>query len=152
MAEPIDRAFYRRLLEDDPFLAGLGCTLEAVERGRLELSVPFDDDIALHDATPGLGGVVHAGVIATLVDCGGEVVRTTFDDPRSVQLATTDLNVEFLRPATGDLRVRATCEGAGSAIGVSDVRIQSRTDVGEPTTVAVGRGTYHLSTLDSDGG
>ncbi|MFB6352726.1 MAG: PaaI family thioesterase [Halobacteriales archaeon] len=152
MPESIDQAFYRTLLEDDPFLAGLGCRLEAVESGRLELSVPFDDDIALHDATPGLGGVLHAGVIATLVDCGGEVVRTTFDDPRAVQLATTDLNVEFLRPATDDVRVRATCERAGSAVGVSDVRVESRTETGEPTTVAVGRGTYHLSTLDSDSG
>lgn len=145
MSGSIDRGFYRALLEDDAFLSSLGCTLQTIERGHLELSVPYGDGIALADTTPGLGGAVHAGVIATLVDCGGEVVRTRFDDPRSVQLATTDLNVEFLRPATSDLHVRATCERAGGAVGVSDVRVDSPAGAGETKTVAVGRGTYHIA-------
>lgn len=148
MPEPIDRAFYRDLLEEDPYLSTLGCSLEIVEPGRLEFAIPYSDRVTLAPATPGFDGVVHAGVIATAVDCGGEVIRTTADDPRAVRLATTNLHVDYLRPATSDLAVRASCVRAGADLGVADVVVESPTDAGETKQVAVGRGTYHLSPVD----
>lgn len=144
MTDPTDETFYETLVAEDPLLSVLSARVTAVERGRLEIAVPYRDRIALADETPGLGGVVHAGVLATLVDMAGEVVRTELDDPTGTALATTDLDVSYLRPATADLVAVGTSERVGSGMAVTDVRVDSTDDDGEPVSVAVGRGTYRL--------
>lgn len=144
MTDPTNEDFYEALVDGDPLLSFIGARVTAVEEGRLEIAVPYGDQVALAEETPGLGGVVHAGVLATLVDMAGEVIRTELADPTGTALATTDLDVSYLRPATDDLVAVGRTERVGSGMAVSDVRVDSTDGDGEPVSVAVGRGSYRL--------
>ncbi|NEU57776.1 PaaI family thioesterase [Halorussus sp. MSC15.2] len=126
------------------YLSWLGVTVEAVERGRLVMSVPYDEKLVNPD--PDGTAVVHGGIAATLVDtASGFVLRTTFEDPAEAALTTTDLNVSYLRPATGDLRAEAEVVRAGGSMGVTEVTVTSeRPGDEEATEVAVGRASYRL--------
>ena len=103
------------------FLSWLGVGVEAIDEGRVVLSVPAREELRNVD-----GGVrpIHGGVVATLVDtASGFALRTTFEDPADARRTTTDLDVSSLRPAMGDLRATATVVRAGRSMGVVDVRV-----------------------------
>jgi len=88
----------RRIEEEHGYLSWLNTSVDVVERGRVVLSIPFDDKLTNSD-----GGTIHGGVAATLVDtAGGIVQRTAFEEPLSGGVATVNLNANYLRPATGD--------------------------------------------------
>lgn len=152
-------------VEQHGFLAWLGVEVGGLGEGRAVLTVPARD--AVRNVGDGEVNPVHGGVLATLVDtASGFALRTTFDDPRSARLTTTDLDVSYLRPATEDLRATAEVVRAGESMGVVDVRVTQRTAGGKsireddasaadaPTAadqhseddepVAVGRTTYRL--------
>ncbi|MFC4551205.1 MULTISPECIES: PaaI family thioesterase [Halorussus] len=130
------------------YLSWLGLGVEDVERGRVAMSVPYDEKLLNPD--PGGTPVVHGGIAATLVDtASGFALRTTFDDPADARLTTTDLDVSYLRPATGDLFVEATVVRAGGSMGVTRVTVESERGAGdgrgsERTEVAVGSASYRL--------
>lgn len=148
MTDAPDRSFFEALIADDEFLSWLGVTLESVETGRIVLSVPADEKLTLAPSTPGMGGTTHAGILATLVDMAGEAIRTEVSSPETAVLATTDLHVSYLRPATGDLYVTGAVARVGSSMAVSDVTVESIAPDGERKEVALGRGSYRL--LDAD--
>lgn len=136
MEGDLDTAGLESFIADHGYLSWLDLQLEFIERGRVEMSVPETEDLR----NPGPGGSIHGGIAATLIDtASGFALRTTFGDPTNARLATTDLDVSYLRPATGDLRVEAEVLRAGGRTGVTDVSVESN---GE--TVAVGRTTYRL--------
>ena len=143
------------------FLAWLNTSVEDIAVGRVVLSIPYDakltnrppewsadggrDDAEAADGTAAGGTYsIHGGVAATLVDtAGGMALRTQFDDPRSGDLATVNLNVNYLRPATGDLTAAADVVRAGRSIGVSEMTVTTTVD-GEEKQVATGQGAYRL--------
>jgi uncharacterized protein (TIGR00369 family) len=136
MEGDLDTAGLESFIADHGYLSWLDLQLEFIERGRVKMSVPETEDLR----NPGPGGSIHGGIAATLIDtASGFALRTTFGDPTNARLATTDLDVSYLRPATGDLRVEAEVLRAGGRTGVTDVSVESN---GE--TVAVGRTTYRL--------
>lgn len=116
------KQFARRRIETEHgYLSWLNTRVETVERGRIVLSVPFDEKLTNSD-----GETIHGGIAATLVDtAGGFVQRTTFEDPRAGGVATVNLNVSYLLPAEGDLRATAEVVRAGRSIGVSEMRVLS---------------------------
>ena len=129
----------RRIEEEHGYLSWLNTSVDAVERGRVVLSIPFDDKLTNSD-----GGTIHGGVAATLIDtAGGIVQRTAFEDPLAGEVATVNLNASYLRPATGDLTAEATIVRSGGSIGVSDMTVTSATD-GEAAKVVVGQGSFRL--------
>ena len=129
----------RRIEEEHGYLSWLNTSVDAVERGRVVLSIPFDDKLTNSD-----GGTIHGGVAATLIDtAGGIVQRTAFEDPLAGEVATVNLNASYLRPATGDLTAEATIVRSGGSIGVSDMTVTSATD-GEAAEVVVGQGSFRL--------
>lgn len=129
----------RRIEEEHGYLSWLNTSVDVVERGRVVLSIPFDDKLTNSD-----GDTIHGGVAATLVDtAGGIVQRTAFEDPLSGGVATVNLNANYLRPATGDLRAEATVVRSGGSIGVSDMRVTSATN-GDTAEVVVGQGSFRL--------
>ena len=138
-AAPTDAATEMQAFVDrHGYLSWLGVTVEEVERGRLVMSVPFDEKLVNPD--PEGTAVVHGGIAATLVDtASGFALRTTFDDPTEAALTTADLNVSYLRPATADLRAEAEVVRAGGSMGVTEVTVES-----EGSEVAVGRASYRL--------
>ncbi|WP_050034235.1 PaaI family thioesterase [Halorubrum halophilum] len=129
----------RRIEEEHGYLSWLNTSVDVVERGRVVLSIPFDDKLTNSD-----GGTIHGGVAATLVDtAGGIAQRTAFEEPLSGGVATVNLNANYLRPATGDLRAEATIVRSGGSIGVSDMSVTSSTN-GNAAEVVVGQGSFRL--------
>ncbi|MGQ3329706.1 PaaI family thioesterase [Halorubrum sp. FL23] len=129
----------RRIEEEHGYLSWLNTSIDVVERGRVVLSIPFDDKLTNSD-----GGTIHGGVAATLADtAGGIVQRTAFEDPFSGGVSTVNLSANYLRPATGDLRAEATVVRSGGSIGVSDMTVTSATN-GNTAEVVVGQGSFRL--------
>jgi len=129
----------RRIEEEHGYLSWLNTSVDVVERGRVVLSIPFDDKLTNSD-----GGTIHGGVAATLIDtAGGVVQRTAFEEPLGGGVATVNLNANYLRPATGDLRAEATVVRSGGSIGVSDMTVTSATN-GDTAEVVVGQGSFRL--------
>lgn len=128
-------------LDEHGYLAWLGVRVDDVGDGWAVMRIPYDDKLL----NPGTGGTVHGGVAATLIDTSSAfALRSTFDDPMAAGMATTDLNVSYLRPARDDLVATAEVVRAGGSIGVADVTVESTTPEGEEKAVAVGRTTYRL--------
>ncbi|OTE99835.1 PaaI family thioesterase [Halorubrum sp. SD612] len=145
-------AFVRRKLEDDHgYLSWLNTSVETIERGRVVLSIPFDEKL-----TNAGGRTIHGGVAATLIDtAGGVAQRTTFEDPLDGDVATVNLNANYLRPANGDLRAEAEVVRAGGSIGVSEMTVTTAGNGGGGTAedgerdgnrseVVVGQGSFRL--------
>lgn len=138
------REIIETLLTDDEFLSWLDVSIDTITDDTLTLTVPYSSKIALSNNTPGMGGTIHAGILSTLVDMAGEVLRLHAEDPDHFVLATTDLHTTFLRPATNDLRITGRIERVGNSMAVSDVRITSHAPDGTEKTVAIGRGSYRV--------
>ncbi|WP_373188890.1 PaaI family thioesterase [Halolamina sp.] len=146
--------FVREAIEEEhSYLSWLGTEVGDVERGRIELSVPFDEKLT----NPSSGGsTIHGGVAATLVDtAGGLALRLAAEDPLATGVATVTLNVNYLRRATGDLHTTADVVRAGSTVGVSQVEVTSTVpadadevdwggEPGEEQLVATGQPAYRL--------
>ncbi|GAB7090533.1 hotdog fold thioesterase [Halorubrum luteum] len=132
-------AVKRRIESEHGYLSWLNTSVETVERGRVVLSIPFDEKLTNAD-----GRTIHGGVAATLIDtAGGVAQRTAFEDPFAGGVATINLTTNYLRPATGDLRAEADVVRSGRSIGVSEMRVTSATN-GETTDVVVGQGSFRL--------
>lgn len=69
--------------------------------------------------------------------------QSTFDDPTTGSLATTDLNGTYFRSATADLRVEAEVLRAGDST-FTDTLVTSVAPDGETKDVAVRRSSYRL--------
>lgn len=146
--------FVRYAIEEEHgYLSWLGTEVDAVERGHIELTIPFDDKLTNPASKP----TIHGGVAATLVDtAGGLALRLAAEDPLSVDVATVSLNVNYLRRATGDLHASADVIRAGSTIGVSRVNVTSTVpedgdddrdwgvDAGDERLVATGQPSYRV--------
>jgi uncharacterized protein (TIGR00369 family) len=83
-----------------PHAIALGLVVVDVKPGEAWLRVPYDDKLIGNPAT----GVIHGGVITTLLDnCAGVAVATALPDLRSI--ATLDLRIDYMKPATPGLDV-----------------------------------------------
>lgn len=139
-----DRSLSTTVIEENGFLSWLGITVESETEGRAVLALPHRAEL-----TNVGGDVIHGGVVATIIDnAAGSALRTVLETPETATYATTDLNVSYLRPATGDLRAEATVRRHGSSMAVIAVDVRARANDDEWTTVAVGRGTFFIG---SDG-
>lgn len=129
----------RKFLDEHAFLRDLGISIDRQAEGEVHLSLSHDDSLA----NPG-SDTLQGGVVATLIDhAGGAAIRTTLEDPLETPHATTDLNVTYLRPATGDLSAEATVLRSGRSMGVVRVEVSAETPEGEKR-VATGRVSLHL--------
>ena len=117
----------------------LDLDVETVEPGRVVFGLPFDEKFANIAS-----GTVHGGVTATVIDtASGFALRSTFEDPAGVRLTTTDLNVRYVRPARGDVRVAADVVRAGDSMGVTECEATTIHE-GERTVVATGGTSYRI--------
>jgi len=135
------------LEEDHEFLAWLNTSVDNVGDGTMTMSIPYDEKLTntRPTADPDEPADLHGGVAATLIDTvGGLSLRTAIDDPFETKIATINLNVNYLRPATGDLVATADVIRAGSSVGVSEITVESTTPDGETKIVAIGQGAYRI--------
>ncbi len=128
-----------RELEDHGLFAWLNFEFATIEPGRVVFEVPFDEKFANLES-----GAAHGGVTATAMDTASAfALRSTFDDPVSAQLTTTDLDVRYVRAVRGDLSVEATVVHAGGTMGYTECEATTLED-GERKTVATGGTSYRL--------
>lgn len=129
------------LENEHDFLSWLGFQVEMFEVGRMVGRIPFDQKLTNPTEPP----TVQGGVASTLIDVvGGIALRPYMTDPVNDSMATINLNVNYLRPAGGDLVAEAEVIRAGNTVGVSQVTVVSEVpDEGEKP-VAVGQGAYRL--------
>ncbi|SIR97267.1 PaaI family thioesterase [Natronorubrum thiooxidans] len=126
-------------VEQHGYLSWLDISVARLEDGMAVLEVEHNEEFENPVGNDGYDPV-HGGIVATLIDTASAfALRTTFDDPATARLTTTDLNVSYLRPATGDLRATAEVIRAGGTTGVTEVSI-----TGADGEAAVGRTTYRL--------
>jgi len=141
-------AFLQAYIDAHGYLSWLGTQVESMERDRLVMTIPFDEKLTNtrpngddDDETAN----IHGGVAATLIDtAGGIALRPALDDPMEDGVATINLNVNYLRPATGDLIATADVIRSGSSVGVSTVTLESEAPDGEMKPVATGQVAYRL--------
>ncbi|SEQ95789.1 PaaI family thioesterase [Natrinema salaciae] len=133
--------------ENQEFLSWLGTSVDNVGDGTMTMSIPYDEKLTntRPDAGPDERADLHGGVAATLIDTvGGIALRTAMDDPFGVRIATINLNVNYLRPATSDLVATADVVRVGGSVGVSEITVESTTPDGETKAVATGQGAYRV--------
>ena len=93
------------MLDHVPHAKAVGLTIVSVERGIAVLKLPYDDKLIGNPDT----GVVHGGVITTLLDnCCGIAVGSSLDTFRPI--ATLDLRIDYMKPATPKLDILARAE------------------------------------------
>lgn len=127
-------------LEEHGLFAWLDFDFIAIEPGRVVFEVPFDEKF-----TNLASGAVHGGVTATAIDTASAfALRTTFEDPVSAQVTTTDLDVRYVNAAHDDLRVEATVVHAGGTMGYTDCEATTGHAGDERKTVATGGTSYRL--------
>jgi uncharacterized protein (TIGR00369 family) len=135
-------ALVQRYIENEHgYLSWLGTRVDELSRGRAVMTIPYDEKLTNTTNPP----TVHGGIAATLIDtAGGIAQRTELDDPMGGGVATVNLNVNYLRRASGDLTAVAEVIRAGGSIGVSAVTVESPTPDGGTEAVATGQAAYRL--------
>ncbi len=88
-----------------PHSREIGMRLHLAEAGAAVVSIPYAPELVGDPET----GVLHGGVITTLLDtaCGIAVMAR---EPTLLATATLDLRIDYMRPATRGLEVRARAE------------------------------------------
>ena len=133
--------------ENQEFLSWLGTRVDDIDEGTMTLSIPYDEKLSntRPNAPESERGDLHGGVAATLIDtAGGLALRTAMDEPFGARIATINLNVNYLRPATDDLSATANVIRVGGSVGVSEITVESTTPDGETKAVATGQGAYRI--------
>ena len=122
-----------------PHNAALGIRFVSFADGRVTLSLPYDKKLIGNPLT----GVLHGGAITAVLDaaCGMAVlVKLALPIP----VATLDLRIDYLKPATPGQEVFARAECFKVTRSIAFVRCEAFHDGGEADIVAVANGTFML--------
>jgi len=91
-----------------PHAEAIGAQYEDVQGRRVTVRVPYADHLVGDPDT----GVIHGGVITAILDnASGWAIRNHQDFTDDMSMATLDLRIDYMRPATPgeDLIVHAEC-------------------------------------------
>lgn len=144
---PEDPAFAERVRSSfarQAFMTLLGATLERVEAGAVDISVPYRPDLTQQH------GYLHAAVTAAIADsaCGYAAMTLT---PAGCEVLSVEFKVNLLRPATGE---RFVAEGRvlkpGRTLTVVQGDVFAATD-GRLTLIATMLATMILRPLPREG-
>jgi uncharacterized protein (TIGR00369 family) len=103
-----------------PHNRALGIGFVSLTAGRVTLALPYDEKLVGNPLT----GVVHGGAITALLDaaCGLAVFVKLGE---AIPIATLDLRIDYLRPATPSKEVRACAECFRVTRNVAFVRCEA---------------------------
>jgi uncharacterized protein (TIGR00369 family) len=130
----------RMVREAIPHVKELGAELVRIGRGKATMKLGYQERLVGNPET----GVLHGGVITTLIDtvCGMSVYTKL---AKIVPIATLDLRIDYLKPATPERDLLAEAECYKVTRNVAFVRgIAYHEDVDDP--VANCAGTFMVST------
>ncbi len=138
----MDLTVLRHLVEEYiPFNRFLGVRATSLSVGRVELEIPYREELIGDPLKPAL----HGGVMSMLADvAGGMAIWSTLED-MNLRLSTIDLRVDYLRPGKLEALVaEGTIVRVGRSVGVADVRLFQRSAPAD--SVATGKGVYAIKT------
>jgi uncharacterized protein (TIGR00369 family) len=123
-----------------PHNLALGLKFEELDDGLAVMRLPYDERLVGHASI----GILHGGVISSLIDaCCGAAVFMKLVKP--VPIATLDLRIDYLKPATPGEDVLARMECYKVTKNVGFVRgIAYHDDVDDP--IASAAGSFIVST------
>ncbi|WP_254272905.1 PaaI family thioesterase [Haloarcula marina] len=114
-----------------PFVEDLGMDITEVGDGHAVGRLPLRPE---HSSNPH-GRIAHGGVTYSLVDTVGGAAVVSLSGSIS---PTVDMRIDYLAPATDDLRAEANVVRDGGSVAVVDVEVYDAED----HHVASARGTY----------
>ncbi len=122
-----------------PHNRALGIRFVSVAPEGLTMGLPYDEKLVGNPLT----GVLHGGAITALLDaaCGAAVFVKV---GRPMPVATLDLRIDYLRPATPAREVLARAECFRVTQNVAFVRCRAFHVDSEEDLVAVANGTFTL--------
>ena len=145
MVRAMDLTILRRVTEElIPFNKFLGVRVLVLEVGRVELLIPWREEL-LGDA---MRPAMHGGVISTLADtAGGVCLWGALENPEA-RISTIDLRVDYLRPGRAEgLIAEARVVRVGRAVGVTEMSLFHALPSGARSElVATGKGVYAIKT------
>jgi acyl-coenzyme A thioesterase 13 len=116
------------------FDSALGMRLVAAEGGRARVTLPVERRVQ------NIGGALHGGAVATLVDVVGTIAIMSADRQARPGV-TCDLNVSYLAPGKGVVVAEAQVLKCGKTLAFVAVDVRREED---GVLVAQGRMTKHL--------
>jgi uncharacterized protein (TIGR00369 family) len=123
-----------------PHNRALGMQIDELSAGLARLSLPWREDLVGNPGT----GVLHGGVITSLMDaCCGAAVFMSLRKP--MPIATLDLRIDYLRPASPHETVLARAECFKVTRNVAFVRGVAYHD-DESRLIASAAGSFMLGT------
>jgi uncharacterized protein (TIGR00369 family) len=132
-----------------PHNRALGIRFVSAAEGRVTLALPYDIKLVGNPLT----GVLHGGAITALLDAAcGLAVWIKLAEP--LPIATLDLRIDYLRPATPTREVHGRAECFKVTQNVAFVRCEAFHDGSEKDLVAVANGTFIVfrdRTVDREG-
>ncbi len=147
---PPELARIIRAFEGIPHTRALGLRFLSLHRGRGSMAVDYDARLVGNPRT----GVIHGGVITALLDtlCAAVVMASV---PEDTPLATLDLRIDYLHPATPGETIRASAECYKVTANVAFVRgLAYHETIDEPIANCTGAfmlGATGFSTVAADG-
>lgn len=134
------REIGQRFMRAVPHNNALGLEFRSARDGRAELFLPYDRRLVGNPET----GVLHGGAISALLDatCGAAVFQAL---TRPQTIATLDLRIDYLKPATPDRGVVARAHCYKVTRQVAFVRAVAFHD-DESDPIATSAGTFMLGT------
>jgi uncharacterized protein (TIGR00369 family) len=122
------------LFNETPFVKHLGIEVTEASDGYAEASLPFSDELRSNK----WGSVAHGGATYALADtAGGAAVISLAEDVSP----TVDMRIDYLAPATSDLRASAEVIRFGSSLAMVQVDIHDE----DGNRAATAQGTYKTS-------
>ncbi len=116
-----------------PHAEGLAMTVLEIGDGTALTMIPYADHLVGDPETR----IIHGGVVTSLLDnaCG---IAVTSKTKRFGAIATLDLRIDYMKPATPDLAIHAFCECYRVTRSVAFVRgIAFHTDRADPIAACV---------------
>jgi uncharacterized protein (TIGR00369 family) len=136
----MDLLILRRVVEElIPFNKFLGVRVVLMEPGRVELEIPWRDEL-IGDPVK---AAIHGGVISSLADAaGGFAVWSALEHP-AARVSTIDLRIDYLRPGRCEaLLAEAVAVRVGRTVGATDMRLFHASS--RDALVATGKGVYAI--------
>ena len=123
-----------------PHNRALGMTFVGVDEARVTVALPYDEKLVGNPVTR----VLHGGAITALMDatCGLSVYLKL---RAPIPVATLDLRIDYLRPATPDEAVHARAECFKLTRNVAFVHCEAYHPSAAEDLVAVANGTFIVS-------
>lgn len=115
------QAWIDHVIAASPVATALGVEVVAVEIDCVRMRIAFDDHLTT------VPGMIHGGVIATLIDVAGAAASASglTKEDEATGGATSHLAVTYLAPAQGDLEAVATVIHRSRSTTQSEVAVQT---------------------------